>query len=338
LRIDPFIVPIITTNECEYAGGVDGMKGFYINKMDAFPDELRFWHDGLKLLAKRGNLEVMQQNIVKGAIVWLVPSGNEEDIEFFFVHAGAIEMIGDDFEEKFYPGDSFYANGLKDELFFRTLEDTTLLYMSTTPVFDNEAIFQMDLARMVSQINRKDDYTFRHSRNVMHYSLKLYTNLKEFCEIDKTDDILVAALFHDIGKCRIADDILKKKGRLEPHEYEKMKLHTVYGAELLSQYYPKSITDLALNHHERLDGSGYPNGLRGDEISFGARILAVADSFDAITTNRGYNSVRGFRAAAEELLSMPEAYDSRVTQMLLSLVDSGEITWDSLDEPSEERT
>lgn len=181
----------------------------------------------------------------------------------------------------------------------------------------------MDLARMVTQINRKDDYTYRHSRNVMNYSLKLYTNLKEFCEIDKTDSVAVAALFHDIGKCRIPDEILKKKGRLEPAEYEKMKLHTVYGAELLSEYYPKAI-DLALNHHERLDGTGYPSGLKGDEISFGARILAVADSFDAITTNRGYNDVRD-RAAAEELVSLPHHYDLRITSMLLKLVDSGEI-------------
>ena len=302
------------------------MQGFYVNRGGMFLNELGFCHDGLKLLAKRGDLEIMQQNILKGAVVWLVPSGNGQDIEFFFVHSGSIEMIADGFEDKFGPGDSFYAQGLKDELFFKTLEDTTLLYISTVPVFDTEAIFQMDLARMVSQINRKDDYTYRHSRNVMNYALKLYTNLKEFCEIDKTDSIAVASLFHDIGKCRIPDDVLKKKGKLSPEEYETMKLHTVYGAELLSKYYPKSITDLVLKHHERLDGTGYPSGLKEDDISFGARILAVADSFDAITTNRGYNDVRDYRAAAEELVSMPKSYDARITAMLLKLVDSGEIT------------
>jgi HD-GYP domain-containing protein (c-di-GMP phosphodiesterase class II) len=254
-----------------------------------------------------------------------VPSGNESDVEFFFVLSGSIELVGEGCEDKFGPGDSFYVHDVKEELFFRALEETTLLYVSTVPVFDTEAVFQMDLARMVSQINHKDDYTYRHSRNVMAYAVKLYTNLREFCEIDRTDDIVVASLFHDIGKCRISDDILKKKGRLEPEEYEVMKNHPAYGAELLSSHYPESITELVRNHHERLDGTGYPSGLKGDEISFGARILAVADSFDAITTNRGYNDVRDFRAAAEELKAMDGQYDERITAMLLKLVDSGEI-------------
>ncbi len=293
-----------------------------------FNHEMSFCHDGLKLLAKRGDLEIMQQNILKGAMAWLVPSGNEDDIEFFFVLSGSLELVGEGYEETLKPGDSFYVHNSKDELFLRALEETQLLYVSTVPVFDAEAIFQMDLARMVSQINKKDDYTYRHSRNVMAYSVKLYTNLREYCEIDKTDDIVVAALFHDIGKCRIPDDILKKKGKLEPEEYEIMKNHSIYGAELLSKYYPASITDLVRNHHERLDGGGYPQGLMGDALSFGARILAVADSFDAITTNRGYNDVRDYRAAAEELVSMPDQYDERITSMLLKLVDSGEITID----------
>ena len=302
------------------------MHGLSVNRGGMFNHEMGFCHDGLKLLAKRDDLEIMQQDILKGAVAWLVPSGNESDIEFFFVLSGSIELVGEGYEDKFGPGDSFYVHDSREELFFRALEETRLLYVSTVPVFDAEAVFQMDLARMVSRINKKDDYTYRHSRNVMAYAVKLYTNLREFCEIDKTDDIVVASLFHDIGKCRISDDILKKKGKLEPEEYEIMKNHASYGAELLSQHYPKSITDLVRNHHERLDGSGYPLGLKGDEISFGARILAVADSFDAITTNRGYNDVRDFRAAAEELASMSDQYDQRITSMLLRLVDSGEIT------------
>ena len=305
------------------------MQGLYVNRGGMFNHEAGFCHDGLKLLAKHANLEIMRQDIVKGAMAWLVPSGNENDIEFFFVLSGSIELVGEGYEDKFSSGDSFYVQDVKEELFFRAIEETSLLYISTVPVFDAEAIFQMELARMVSQINRKDDYTYRHSRNVMAYAVKLYTNLRDFCEIDKMDDIVVAALFHDIGKCRISDEVLKKKGRLEPEEYEIMKNHATYGADLLGDHYPQTLTDLVRNHHERLDGSGYPRGLRGDEISFGARILAVADSFDAITTNRGYNNVRDYRAAAAELASMPDQYDERVTSMLLRLVDSGEIQIES---------
>jgi putative nucleotidyltransferase with HDIG domain len=301
------------------------MRGLYVNRGGMFQHEMGFCHDGLKLLAKRDSLEIMQQDILKGAVAWLVPSGNEEDIEFFFVLSGAIELVGEGHEDQFGPGDSFYVQNTEEELFFRALEETRLLYVSTVPVFDSEAVFQMDLARMVAQINNKDDYTYRHSRNVMAYAVKLYTNLKEFCEIDKTDDIVVASLFHDIGKCRIPDEILKKKGRFLPEEYEIMKNHARYGAELLSTHYPESITDLVRNHHERLNGTGYPRGLKGDEISFGARILAVADSFDAMTTNRGYNDMRDFKSAAEELVSLPGEYDERIASMLVKLVEAGEI-------------
>lgn len=301
------------------------MRGFYFNKGDSFSSELGLSKDGLRLLAKQGNLEIMQQHIVKGAVVWLVPVENQDDLDFFYVHSGRIDIITDELNESFAPGDSFYVRDLKDETFLKVREDSELVYVSTAPVFDDQAAFQKDLLNMVAQINRKDDYTYVHSRNVMHYSVKLFTALKELCPAQRLEDMVVSALFHDIGKCRVPDEILKKKEALTGPEYEQMKMHTVFGAELLAKYYPEGVTGLVLRHHERLDGSGYPFHLSGDEIPFAARILAVADSFDAMTTDRGYNKPMDALQAARELAGEADKYDRRVTEKLLEMVRSGEL-------------
>jgi HD-GYP domain-containing protein (c-di-GMP phosphodiesterase class II) len=108
------------------------------------------------------------------------------------------------------------------------------------------------------------------------------------------DEIELAALLHDIGKVGVPDSILNKPGRLTPEEMQQMRLHTVYGYEILSGSSSKLIqlaADIALSHHERFDGGGYPNRLRGEEIPLAARIVSVADVFDALTSARSYKPV-----------------------------------------------
>jgi HD-GYP domain-containing protein (c-di-GMP phosphodiesterase class II) len=92
---------------------------------------------------------------------------------------------------------------------------------------------------------------------------------------------------------------------------------------MLLPNFGEQIAEIARNHHERLDGSGYPRGLRAEDISLSSQIVAVADVFDAMTTNRGYNTIKGFLDAAEELISMPHQFDSRITGVLMQLVSSG---------------
>jgi putative nucleotidyltransferase with HDIG domain len=113
----------------------------------------------------------------------------------------------------------------------------------------------------------------------------------------------LAGLLHDIGKIGVREDVLMKAGKLTEEEYNNMKSHAVTGATILrpiAQF--EDIIDCVMYHHERLDGSGYPEGLRGDAISLGAKILAVADAFDAMTSDRAYRPARPARAAVEELI------------------------------------
>ena len=139
----------------------------------------------------------------------------------------------------------------------------------------------------VSAMEAKDLYTKGHSQHVAIYAKKigkaLGFNAKE------QEFLYNAGLLHDIGKIGIPDNILLKPYRLSKHEYEIIKLHPIFSYEIVKNIPKfKKVANCILHHHERMDGSGYPNGLKGHQIEMGARILAIADIFDALTTKRPY--------------------------------------------------
>ncbi|HZS75623.1 MAG TPA: HD-GYP domain-containing protein [Ktedonobacteraceae bacterium] len=142
----------------------------------------------------------------------------------------------------------------------------------------------------------------RHSRRVCSLTLSLarLLNLSE----EEMLTVALAALLHDIGKADINHVILNKPGRLTPGEYALVQKHAEYGARRLDRFHSlKQIAPLVYHHHERWDGGGYPDGLRGETIPLGSRIIAIADAFDAMTTDRCYQSRRTPQAALTELRS-----------------------------------
>ena len=146
----------------------------------------------------------------------------------------------------------------------------------------------------------KDVYTYRHSKRVYQYAVDFSRVLNLSVHERKT--LILGALVHDIGKIEIPRDILSKKGKLEPHEWEMMKKHVTFGKEIIATN--KKLEDLipiVELHHERYDGNGYPYGLAGKSIPKLARILCVIDSFDAMTTERPYQKTKTFQEAIVEL-------------------------------------
>ncbi len=137
------------------------------------------------------------------------------------------------------------------------------------------------------EVDRKDKYTKGHSDRVATLALLLGKELNLTTSALKT--IVAASLLHDIGKIKIEDDILKKAGKLTSEEFDRIKDHPQLGVELLrGKEFPWDIKPLILYHHEKLDGNGYPLGLKGEDIPLGARIICVADVFDALTSDRVY--------------------------------------------------
>lgn len=119
--------------------------------------------------------------------------------------------------------------------------------------------------------------------------------------IERIEILGYAAVFHDLGKVNISEELLNKSGKLTDEEYELIKQHPADGAAMVSETYYEYLSDIILQHHERIDGKGYPNGLKGEDILIEAKIISVADTYDAITSDRPYSKGRSSNAAIEEL-------------------------------------
>jgi len=140
-------------------------------------------------------------------------------------------------------------------------------------------------------------------------------------DAERRQGLLLGASVHDIGKISIPADILAKPGQLSAIEYEYVKNHAVSGYELLQGLsFPWPLARMALEHHERIDGSGYPRGLKGQQIMLEARILAVADTVEAMASHRPYRPAIGIEAALEEIERHAGVrYDAEVAEACLGL-------------------
>ncbi len=151
------------------------------------------------------------------------------------------------------------------------------------------------LAQMATSLEARDPYTHGHSRRVARHAATIARRMG--LSRLEVENVRAAALLHDIGKMATPDLVLRKPDRLTDGEFDVIKQHVVSGAEMVSELGDERLTALVRHHHERLDGTGYPDGLSGDAIPLGARIIAVADTFDAITSARPYCAPRTHRTA-----------------------------------------
>jgi putative nucleotidyltransferase with HDIG domain len=168
---------------------------------------------------------------------------------------------------------------------------------------------------VIATLELKDPYTRGHSERVATYALELAKSCGKYTE-EQLKAFNYACLLHDIGKINIPDQILMKPTGLTKEEYEIIKLHTIVGANAVSKVFAlNSSIDVIRSHHERWDGNGYPDQLKGDEIPYLARITAIADAFDAMTSTRSYRSALTIEQAYIRIL------DGKNTQFDPNLVD-----------------
>jgi putative nucleotidyltransferase with HDIG domain len=169
-------------------------------------------------------------------------------------------------------------------------------------------------------IDAKDHYTQGHSQKVSAYAA-LIAEAMEMSEAE-IDEIRLGAVLHDIGKVGIPEQILNKSGPLNPEEWETMKSHVVFGAKILEPLTPLArVRDMVHHHHEYFDGSGYPHALRAEEIPLGARIIAVADAYDTITSDRTYKKGRTAEDALAELERCANAqFDARIVEIFVRVM------------------
>ena len=165
----------------------------------------------------------------------------------------------------------------------------------------NKEMFLEQIQMAVRMLEKKDVYTRGHSDRVSVYAVKTAIQLGFTGEV--LDQIRLGGELHDIGKIGTRDEVLNKPGPLTPSEFEEIKKHVVEGEEILEPLrrdHPM-VLDIVRSHHERVDGSGFPDHLEGESIPVVARVVAVADAFDAMTTSRAYRPSRSPEEAVEEL-------------------------------------
>ncbi|MFY9680196.1 MAG: HD domain-containing phosphohydrolase [Candidatus Sulfotelmatobacter sp.] len=190
---------------------------------------------------------------------------------------------------------------------------------------ENRALFLGSIQMLAGAVDEKDPYTRGHSDRVTRYSLLIGKELK--LATDFMETLQISAQLHDVGKIGIEDRILKKPGALTAEEFEVMKTHTTKGANIL-----RPVTQLAEMlpgielHHEALDGRGYPYGLQGDQIPLLARVIAVADTFDALTTNRPYQHAHTPEEAFKIIQNLAgKRLDPEPVAALMAVYERGEI-------------
>jgi putative nucleotidyltransferase with HDIG domain len=190
---------------------------------------------------------------------------------------------------------------------------------------ENRQLFMDSIEMIAAAVDAKDPYTKGHSGRVSSYSVIVARELG--MPDEEVDKIRVSATLHDVGKIGIEDRVLKKPGVLTNEEFEIMKRHTVMGYEIVRQV--KQLEEMLPGirwHHEALNGKGYPDGIAGDEIPLLVRVISVADTFDAITTDRPYQAGRDFPSALEVLRRQAGSkYDPIVVDALQSAYIKGEL-------------
>jgi len=185
-------------------------------------------------------------------------------------------------------------------------------------VAEMAALHMRTIEALALAIEAKDQTTHDHLERVRVYAVEMAKRLK--LPPDEIEALRAAALLHDIGKLAVPEHIISKPGRLTPEEFEKMKIHPIVGAEILERvHFPYPVVPIVRAHHERWDGTGYPDGLIGEQIPMGARILSAVDCLDALATDRQYRKALPLEDAMQWVTDQAgKAYDPVVINMLKS--------------------
>lgn len=295
---------------------------------------------------------LMHSQIIKADYLLFSHIGNiggqtQERIKDQFVLYNAMACIPGFFREKLifalFLGKKIDGQDFTDEElgFLSVLSSDVVMAIQNASLFQglndqllkNKNLFLQTVFALGSAIEAKDPYTQGHTERVTHYALMAAAELKATGKIYGTDadklfeDLRIAALLHDIGKIGIAESILNKNGMLDEAERQEMRKHPYIGAKILSnvQEFYEPILGVK-HHHEKYDGTGYPDALKGESIPFIARVICIADAFDAITSNRSYRQALS-REEAIRLISEESGkqFDPVIVEAFLNAYKKGKI-------------
>ncbi|MFW6229594.1 MAG: HD domain-containing phosphohydrolase [Halanaerobium sp.] len=258
-----------------------------INRKEDYLDKVEKRSTQLYLLAKNNNIEVIKQHI-EADKTFQIAAGEENSFELFYILEGT--AASEDEKVTLEAGDSITAKSGEGERYFKTLTEVDLLYISSTPIFASEQKKINNLMDLNKKIAKKDNETHEHCDRLQRLSRLTAEELN--LDKEKLFNLGFASFLHDIGKVKVPASILQKPGKLTKEEWGIMKKHTEWGKEILLDHFNnknfRKVAEVIYQHHERFDGKGYPQGLKGDEILIEAQILTIVDAYDAMVYERPY--------------------------------------------------
>lgn len=285
----------------------------------------------LELLASSGSIEVTRQRITAGRHFYLYAADEWVGFELLYLLEGRLTIepqnpdVSDPQAIHLNPGDYLYHNGLSKKLFFRVEEEAEFLMVNSAPSFDLMRDRVKDMVEMARSVEEKDHATDGHCFRLER--LAIQTGEKLGLLGQALIDISYAAYLHDLGKVKVPAEILGKGDSLTDEEWEQMRRHPDLGADMLREKeFLAGAAEIVRAHHERFDGLGYPKGLKGEEIPIGARIIAVVDTYDAMTSTRPYSEAKTKEAAIDELQrTSGTQFDPGVVEVFVKIVTADDV-------------
>ncbi|MFW5998504.1 MAG: HD domain-containing phosphohydrolase [bacterium] len=297
------------------------MKGFRYGHIDKdYIEQVDQGIAQLSLLGKGDGTEVMVQEVEAGEFFGIEPY-EQELMEFFYIIEGKLIYVTEEGKENkvLKKGEYFYTHNLNETVNFKTVKKVKLLYISTCPMFKNLSNYIKELYQIARKVEEKDVYTNNHLDRVKYYAAEIGNRLG--IPRSQFEKLCYAAMFHDIGKTKVPEKILKKPDKLTEKEMKIIKKHPVAGKKMVEDTFLEDIGQIIEQHHERVDGSGYPCGLKGEEILIEAKIIGIADAFDAMTTDRPYRKGMNPEIAFNKLKESNNKYNDKEIEEIMNIFE-----------------
>lgn len=256
----------------------------------------------MHLLSSYDGTEIIRLKLLRNANWTLMPVQAWKGSENLLITQGEVLYQTRNQKKWLQKGDFVSLAGLKEVLHLIPAGEAEVIYTVSSPLFQSYGENIENIMMLASQVEEKDGYTAEHCNRIKSFSLALGEEMG--LDRDTLYNLRFGAQLHDIGKVKVPDSILGKPAALTNAEWQIMRQHTLFGTEIIKEMnfpFLERAIPIIEQHHERYNGSGYPYGLQKDHIHIGAAIVAVVDSYDAMTSERVYKKARPAEEAIKEI-------------------------------------
>ena len=296
-------------------------KGLSVKRQGESLEVTRSHTGEIHLLSTRYTAELVRTTMKVGKRITLTPAEDSRVTEIYFILKGMLRCDLPTGPLRISSGDYLIAEDLEQPVIFTTETNVEFLYLTSHPFFHHISSEIHELRQLAVEVEQKDGYTANHCERlkVLSYEAGKVLGLPHH----RLHYLDYGAYLHDVGKVDVPLEILNKPSTLTPLEWNIIKKHPTFGREMVERTFMKEAGPIIEQHHERLDGSGYPYGLSGDEILTEAYIVAIADAYDAMTSNRPYRRALSHDEAIDELMRFSgRHYPNEIIRAFLEVVST----------------